>query len=613
MKRLAVNKWSLLSVVSIIGYIIYWHLQKGVTNPFVWDSFGYYLYLPQTIVNNDLAIQDFSIIEQLQEKQFVSDTFYQIYKIENGNWIIRYPLGLSVLLSPFYMIGHWLSGFTGYDSDGFSTPYQLAIVTGCMFYVSAGIIMLRKILLHFFTDHISALVLLILFLGTNIINQMTISISMSHGLIFFLYTLIIWYTIKWHKLKKRKYLILLGVVIGLAVICRPTEIVAIFIPLFWEVKKIKGVVAKVKNLWIEHKTSLILATLSFISIVMIQMLYWKIYVGHFIYNSYNNPGEGLDLFSPHTLDVLFSFRKGWFIYTPIAVLFVLGFIVVKKKYPQYFWSLFLYFIFNLWFVSSWTCWWYASSFSQRALVQSYAVLAVVFGFLLVYVLHKSNKLKYAITIIVPLLVALNIFQMWQFRNGIIHGSRMTFDYYKASFLQTKKPDSKYDKLLVIDRSKSFEESKKDRNYVVSTIHTNDFEKEYIDDDLYSANSIKGNFSLKMSKENVFSKAWKIPYKEISGGKDHSWVKVKFNYYLTGKEASFRLVNSIERGGKVYGYMAYPFTGKESETNKWITKEIYYLTPHIRDVNDLFSTYFWSVGNDEVYIDNLIIKRFKPIE
>ena len=198
-----------------------------------------------------------------------------------------------------------------------------------------------------FNDNIVAIAIFLICIGTNYMNQATVSSSMPHTLIFFIYTIIVFFTIKWHNEKKVIYAGLLGGAIGLAVICRPTEIIAIVIPLLWEVKNFRSLKSKINTIWTQHKKSLIVALICGSFFIFLQMLYWKIYAGSFIFNSYNNPGEGLDLLSPHTIDVLFSFRKGWLIYTPIMLLAIIGFYQLKKRRPEFFWPLIVFTILNV--------------------------------------------------------------------------------------------------------------------------------------------------------------------------------------------------------------------------------------------------------------------------
>ena len=78
------------------------------------------------------------------------------------------------------------------------------------------------------------------------------------------------------------------------------------------------------------------------------MIYWKIYAGTFIYDSYQNPGEGLDLMSPHTFSFLFSYQKGWLLYTPLMIFAFMGLIWVRKKKREMLFPLVLFLLVNIW-------------------------------------------------------------------------------------------------------------------------------------------------------------------------------------------------------------------------------------------------------------------------
>lgn len=71
-------------------------------------------------------------------------------------------------------------------------------------------------------------------------------------------------------------------------------------------------------------------------LVMPQMLYWHYKTGMYIYDSYKNPGVGLDYLSPHIINVLFSYRKGWLLYTPVMIFSLIGFYFLYKKIGRFF-------------------------------------------------------------------------------------------------------------------------------------------------------------------------------------------------------------------------------------------------------------------------------------
>ena len=593
------NKISLITVLLIVIYIVSFPFLNGFSNPFTYDTFGYYLYMPMAFLYSDLGVTDYSLIENLQNTQGISESIYQLNKLDNGNYLNKYPAGLSVLLTPFYLIGHFIAGFTGFSKNGFSFPYQVAITLGCLFYISTSLFILRNLLLRFFSDKIVAITIILICLGTNFLNEVTTNTTMPHGLLFFVYGCIFLVTINWHKNKSIVNSILLGTILGLAVISRPSEIVAVLIPLFWEVKSFSGFKKKIVDNIKFFKNRLLLVLFSFFSVIFIQMLYWKIYGGSFIINTYNNPGEGLDLLNPHIFDFLFSFKKGWIIYTPMVLFSFVGFYFLKRKNSTLFLSFLLYTVFNFYIVSSWTNWWYGHSFGSRAMVQSYVVLA----FLLAYFIREISNFKKGFQFIsatfIALFLSLNLFQTYQFKLGIIDKDRMTFDYYKSIFLKLDVNKNNLDHLLSIDRSLNFFESQE--KY--------DFEDESI---LFNFNQ-DSVLTIKERNEEQFVEEHRIPYYNITN-KDYVWMKVSFEAKLTDLNSNIYLVTCMRRrgSGKSYKYQALDLISDKSfMPNEWNKYTVYYLTPHIRRRSDDFHTYFWYKNGGEVFIKNYTISTYRP--
>src|ERR1041385_7832573 len=92
-----------------------------------WDTFGYYLYLPSTFIFPHTGLDYNEWLQTIMAKYEPSDTFYQVFKIENGQWIIRYTMGTAMLESPFFFLAHVVAPLLGYPQDGFSAPYQYCI------------------------------------------------------------------------------------------------------------------------------------------------------------------------------------------------------------------------------------------------------------------------------------------------------------------------------------------------------------------------------------------------------------------------------------------------------------------------------------------------------
>src|SRR5690606_35539546 len=78
-------------------------------------------------------------------------------------------------------------------------------------------------------------------------------------------------------------------------------------------------------------------------------------------------------------------------------------------------------------------WWYGSGFSQRAMVQAYALLSIPLAGLINYAFFKKRKLSFLPAILIPLFLLLSIWQTRQYHNGVLTGETVTADYYFASF------------------------------------------------------------------------------------------------------------------------------------------------------------------------------------
>ena len=599
--------------VFVIGY--------PPNNTLCYDVFGYYMYLPLTFKYNDVTIQNYSTITHILDTYHASETFYQAVKWDNGSWVMRYPIGLSVLFTPFYFIADGITKFTNYPSDGFSKPYQLSILYGCLIYSILGLYFVKKILLLFFDDFTSAVTLFCIALGTNYFFHVSMhgQGAMSHNILFSLYAIIVYLTIKWYQTFSVKTIVLLGVFIGITALCRPSEIISIFIPLFYGIINWQDFKDKIQLL-LKYKSQIS----GFIAVVLlvgfIQFAYWKYASGKFIINPYGsgNPGEGLELFHPHILEVLFSFRKGWFIYTPIMLFTMIGFWQMYKHNKNLFAPVFIYFIINFYIVSSWSCWWYGACFGVRSLIPSYAVLSIPFGYFIVY--SFKNKLKYITISLISFFISLNLFQSWQMYNGIMDSTNMSRAYYLSTFLQTKAPSEEQKKLLLIGKfSNGIEEFTKDDSltHTLSFANIINFEKEnkninpkFLCDSIHHS----GNHSYITSSVNPNCPAIEFMYKDICS-KSYTWIKASVWVFSRYPADSINAVFSIElkHRGYTFKYKGHPIDNINYKANQWNKLEYYYLIPDdLRSKKDEIKTFFSNKSNYPIYVDDLMLQSYEPL-
>jgi len=562
---------------------------KPQNNAISWDVFGYYLYLPAHFLYDDPGFEHMEWMEKINSTYKNTTSFYQLVPGPDGKQLIKYSSGMAFIYAPGFFIAHQLAPSLGYPADGFSKPYQLALVLTHLLVVFLGFPFLRKVLLQFHSDTIAAITILLIAFGTNyvLIGE---SPGMTHGPGFTLLAILLWQTIRWHASPTKKSAIAIGAIIGFAALIRPSNLVFGLLPLLWNVDGFSALKSKITNIWSQYRVHLILLVIATFIAGFPQLLYWKRISGDWLYYSYDNPGEGLDFLTPYTAQVLFSFRKGWFIYTPLMLFAVFGFWALRKQTPKIFPSVLLFFLLNLYIVSSWTCWWYAGSFSQRALMDSYPLMAIPLAALLSQALQNNLWKKSLVIAGIAGCVLLNLFQAWQFDKGIIHPSRMTFAAWSAGLGKTQ-PLENFESLLLMDNDQNQPfNNKGDYHKTVELLESFEHEEGLAEDSL----AADGKFSYTMDSSHQFSPGIKMPYSGLSK-KDHVWLHISGRVFIpdTNTRIPLSLVMMFNHNNKAYRWVGVDLDKKTGLTpGQWNTIETDYLSPVIRNTADPLNVYFW---------------------
>lgn len=423
------NKLSWFTCILISLSLFYFRIQfpndDTTQQPKVttWDALGYYLYLPAQFIYHDES--KLTWLEQVDSKYKLSGgEIYQVNQLKNGNFVNKYLRGVSILQLPWFFIGHISAKILDYPQDGFSLPYQYAIAFGSIIWVIFSLFLLIKLLAKFFHDKVIALALIATCLATNLIQYVAIEGGQSHAWIFPLYVIMLWFTYYWHEKPSLKLSLTIGLTFGLACICRPTEAVMLFIPLLWTSSRFENIKSKIQFLQTNYSYLLFLI-LGVILAVLPQLVYWKQVTGNFVYDV----GSKWDFLNPH-FRVLFGFEKGWFIYTPPCLLFILGLFFTKKY--TFHKSILTFTLLNIYIIIAWHIWRYGGSYSTRALMQSYSVMIFAMAGFFQWISSK-NKLWMTIPII-AYFIFVNLFQIEQYNKGILHYDEMNWKYYQAIYL-----------------------------------------------------------------------------------------------------------------------------------------------------------------------------------
>ena len=581
----------------------YWDT-RNVQAILTWDAMGYYLYLPAQFIYHDL--DRLAFIPNIMREYSPSSSFYQAFQVPGapeGQLVMKYACGLAVLWTPFFWVGHWAAGWLQYPQDGFSAPYQVAIAFGGLLYGLLGLGLLRRVLLGYFSDLVTTVVLVLLVLGSNYFQYAVFDAAMSHGVLFALYALLIWLTGRWHARPTRLRAAGIGLTLGVMVMVRPSEMVAAVIPLLWGVVSLDA--AKAKLTLVRHRWPdvLLLAAFGIVG-VLPQLLYWKWATGHFIFYSYGE--QKFNFVHPHLYEVLFSFRKGWLIYSPLLLLPLAGFVALWRQHRGVAVPVLAYFGLNLWVVSAWDVWWYGGSIGQRALVQSYAALALPWGAAVAWLAGPRPRLRLVAIVVVALLVDLNLFQHWQYMRSIITPEDMNRRYYWAVFNKTMPTQTDFDLLDVKTHLPRAE-----RYYQPQLLKRLDFENEPVD----LATGIvagQGYFSQKAYQSDAaraYSPTISLGLGE-AGLKAGQYVRASCDVYSDFGAWGNKLVMTVERAGKPLAWNAIRMQNNLTPGRTW--NHLYFDAPLPDDAlpTDVLKVYVLNENGSGCYLDNIQADRME---
>lgn len=433
------NRISLFVVLSIFLTISYIEVAQKMWNKehrvVYWDVKSYYAYLPSIIIHQDPL---FDFVKDNPE--VYADKFW-LEKAENGNKVILTSMGLAILYSPFFILGHIFAHLLDFQTSGYSPPYFFFMLLGSLFYVILGLLTLRKLLLKFFSDAVTAITLGILFFGTNLLWYSLFEATMSHAYSFALFSFFIYFTIKWHDKRTYWCSVLLGLISGLIVLVRPTNIIIALFFILYDVKSIDDFKNKLL-LFIENYQKILILFIFALIVLLPQLVYWKYVTDSWVYYSYGDKGKFF-FSNPKLLNGLFSYRKGWFIYTPIMFSAVLSIPIFLrgKNLKKFFLPVGLFVAVNIWIVLSWWCWWYGGSLGLRAFIESYSILAIPLAALISYILKQKISVKLPTLLVVVAFALYGLFTNIQYYYGAIHWDSMTKDAYWDSFGRPKPSDN----------------------------------------------------------------------------------------------------------------------------------------------------------------------------
>ena len=402
---------------------------KGIVEA---DGKGYYAYLPAIFIYHDLNFEFFDHIEK--EKYYNPNRYYD-YRANSGtgHLINKYYSGTALLEMPFFLMAHALTLATNGDADGYSKYYMIFINIAALFYLFLGLFYLRKTLIAYSIPRwIISTTLIAAVFATNLFVYTVVDTGLSHVFSFGFISAFVYFSKQYFDSPKTKTLPILAFLLGIIVLIRPINLLIL---LSWPflAGSPKSVVEGIKFSF-SHYKNLIFSAVIFVIIISVQFIIYEISSGHFIVYSYQD--EGFNFLDPHFVEILFSYKKGLFLYTPLYLLAMFGLFPIFKKNRFAALSWLLFFISITYVFSSWWMWYYGGSFSSRVYVEYIPLFMILFSILLAEA--KSKQWRIALVSLTFIILVVCQVQTYQYRYYEIHWDEMTEEKYWDVFLMRER-------------------------------------------------------------------------------------------------------------------------------------------------------------------------------
>lgn len=409
------------------------HSRSGIQNYHseIWgDKAGYYVYLPAAFLYSFDGSGFPAAIDSLTGNGFRLEG-------QDHRVLTKYTCGVAVMLTPFFLITHALTGLLNAPQDGFSIPYHRMIDVAAIFYLLAGFLAWYLFLRNYFSRIVSVMTMTVLFLGTNLYYYAVDETGMSHVYSFFLFSL---YLLGIQRLfsgtaSSRKWILITAITAMMIVLVRPVNAVFLPVALLLDVSSRKEIIARI-TFFLKWKNLVILFAAA-VLIFLPQALYWHYAYGSYL--TYTYQGEGFtNLFSPRITEYLFSTNNGLLIYSPILLFVISGLVLMLVRHQKNGWMTLTVFIVTVYLFSSWWNWYYGCGYGNRSFTEYLSLMALPLGFQLNTIrTHSLPIARWICIIVMAVLILINLKMIYSW-DGCWYGTTWDWERFIPLLLSAPK-------------------------------------------------------------------------------------------------------------------------------------------------------------------------------
>jgi hypothetical protein len=390
------------------------------------DGFGYYLYLPAIFIHGDIVFKFFNdptFAAAIHADYPFSDWSWAGLTAQADGFVNKHPVGTAIMQMPFFLGAWTIAKINTAAITGFELPFQVACCISGAFYFAASIYLLFRILYQRMTVLAAYFCLLFALTTTNVLLYASYDASFSHIYSFFLVSALCALVVASDWRVGRSFAF--GMLLGLAVIVRPTNMVAIL--LFGELTK------NLDHKQIIKMTALVLC--GFALTALPQALISLETSGYLIHYSYGE--EGFHFLRPQVLNYLFSLNKGVFFWQPAYLLMIVLLVVHYQRFRREALIYLAIIMINLYAGAAWSQWWFGGSFGSRQTIDVLPLMVITTGSVFSYLVTVRRPSLLCLCAVLTIgLATVNLVQMHGYIVGTIPFEGTTWKIYKGFWMST---------------------------------------------------------------------------------------------------------------------------------------------------------------------------------
>ncbi len=291
------------------------------------DEIQYFAYLRSLWFDRDLSFEN--EYQYFYDRGIArSDGYHETFlerTTETGRRINFATLGCAILWAPFYGAGDLVARTTGASVDGYSKPYVAGVAYGSAVYgflaIVLSILSARRLGLNAFLPAI------VVWLGTPLLFYMYVAPPFSHACSAFGVALFIYVWLRVRDTWSTRGLIALGAAAALMTMIREQDAffaVGAALDFAWaRLLVLRGARSDVRG-----AVGVVAGIVAFAAAFTPQAAAYLILNGHV--GPHSSVGHKMNWAAPHALQVLFSPEHGFFVWTPLALIALVGVLLLPQ-------------------------------------------------------------------------------------------------------------------------------------------------------------------------------------------------------------------------------------------------------------------------------------------